>query len=92
MPTKSPHGRCALVLSGKHARGSVNRNFFRRRFYDLSLRTLEKLNLDIVLVPKKGIILDHKNQNQIAEFEKNITFLYNTIEKNTPPITKISHG
>jgi ribonuclease P protein component len=50
---KEKHGRIGILLSSKVARGSVNRNFWRRRFYDLSLQYLENLTFDIVLVPKK---------------------------------------
>ncbi len=79
LENKTEHGRCGILLSGKVARGSVNRNFFRRKFYDSSLVDLQRLSLDVVLVPKKGTILDYKNANQVAEFEKNVQFLYRKI-------------
>lgn len=60
----------------------MNRNFWRRKFYDLFLPTLIKSHIDIVLVPKKGVILDYKDQLQVAEFEKNITFLSKVVLKN----------
>lgn len=50
---KSAHGRCGILLSSKCAKGSVNRNFWRRRFYDLSLPSLTSLPVDVVLVAKK---------------------------------------
>ncbi|MFZ2255793.1 MAG: ribonuclease P protein component [Patescibacteria group bacterium] len=53
LENKVEHGRIGILLSSKVARGSVNRNFWRRRFYDISLEYLGNLPLDIVLVPKK---------------------------------------
>lgn len=82
LENKLEHGRCGILLSGKVTKGSVNRNFWRRRFYDLFLPTLGKLHTDIVLVPKKGTVLDYKNELQVAEFEKNVTFLSKTILQN----------
>lgn len=79
MENKSSHWRCGILLSSKCTKWSVNRNYWRRKFYDLSRSNLEKLSLDIVLVPKKWTILDYKNAEHIAEFEKNIQFLYRKI-------------
>lgn len=49
--------RVAILLSGKVARGSVNRNFWRRHFYDISLPLISEKptekHYDIVFVPKK---------------------------------------
>jgi ribonuclease P protein component len=81
MENKAVHGRCGILLSSKCTKGSVNRNYWRRKFYDLSRSRLDRLPLDIVLVPKKGTILDHKNSEHIAEFEKNVQFLYRKIEE-----------
>lgn len=120
LPNTLWHGRCAILLSSKVARGSVNRNFWRRRFYDISLPYLETweskiLNrswplplwggvggdtppnlpyegrngvanpraFDIVFVPKKGTILNHKDEKQLEEFKKNIQFIYRKIRENT---------
>lgn len=47
-----PHSRVGILLSGKNTPGSVNRNAFRRIFYDNSREILEK-NYDIVVVLKK---------------------------------------
>ena len=81
LTNKAPHGRCGILLSSKCAKGSVNRNFWRRMFYDMSLSTLLRINMDVVVVPKKWTVLDHKNQETIAEFQKNILFLYKKIEE-----------
>jgi ribonuclease P protein component len=85
LENKLAHGRCGILLSGKVTKGSVNRNFFRRKFYDSSFTRLQKLPFDIVLVPKKGTLLDYKDWSQVAEFEKNIMFLMKKIgeEKNS---------
>lgn len=53
LENKTGHGRLGILLSSKVARGSVNRNFWRRRFYDASLPNIEHLSYDVVLVPKK---------------------------------------
>lgn len=45
--------RFALILSGKVAKTSVDRNFFRRMLYDICGEHLEKLSGDIVFVAKK---------------------------------------
>ncbi len=81
LENKKAHGRCGILLSAKCTKGSVNRNYWRRKFYDISLASLERLPVDIVLVPKKGTILDYKNSEHIAEFEKNIQFLYRKISE-----------
>lgn len=82
LENKLEYGRCGILLSSKVAKGSVNRNFFRRKFYDLFLPVLKQSKNDIVLVPKKWIILNYKDEVQVAEFEKNITFLSKTLLKN----------
>lgn len=82
MENKWKHGRCGILLSAKCTKGSVNRNFWRRKFYDMSLVKIENIPLDIVIVPKKWTILDYKNLEHSIEFEKNILFLYKKIEEN----------
>ncbi len=81
LQNKEKIGRAGILLSGKCTKWSVNRNFWRRKFYDLSLPYLEQWDCDIVFVPKKWIALNYKDSLQFAEFEKNITFLYKTIQK-----------
>lgn len=46
-------GRIGILLSSKVARGSVNRNYWRRTFYDISKQYLHDMPIDIVFVPKK---------------------------------------
>jgi ribonuclease P protein component len=50
---KHGYARVGIILSSKVARGSVNRNFWRRKFYDISLPYLDTLDCDIVIIPKK---------------------------------------
>ena len=50
---KHGHIRCGILLSGKCARGSVNRNFWRRKFYDIASEYLMVAPFDVVVVPKK---------------------------------------
>lgn len=88
MENRSSHGRCAILLSWKCTKWSVNRNYWRRKFYDISRTCLDTIPLDVVLVPKKWTILDYKNQQHIAEFEKNILFLYKKIRETYPVKTK----
>ena len=81
LQNKEKRGRTGILLSSKCTKWSVNRNFWRRKFYDISLPYLAQVYEDIVFVPKKWITLNHKDPLQFAEFEKNITFLYKTIIK-----------
>ncbi len=78
---KKWYGRCAILLSSKCSKWSVNRNFWRRKFYDVSLSAMIEMSFDVVFVPKKWTILDYKKPEHIAEFEKNIQFLYRKIEE-----------
>jgi ribonuclease P protein component len=78
---KQWHIRCGILLSAKCTRGSVNRNFWRRRFYDIAWKNLSIAPLDIVVVPKKWTILDYKNPEHIEEFNKNIKFLFTKIKE-----------
>jgi len=77
---KNPQGisRFAILLSGKAARGSVNRNTFRRLFYDTACENRFD-GYDVVVIPKKGVKLDHKNPEHREDFVKNMRFLLKTI-------------
>lgn len=80
--SKDPFAKVGIMLSGKVTRGSVNRNFFRRKFYELSRPYLAQMKVHAVFVPKKGTLLSYKDINSVAEFEKNITFIYKKILEN----------
>ncbi len=71
LPGKAAGHRCAIVVSGKHAKGSVIRNFFRRKFYDLSLPHVSSAParpVDCVLLLKRGTVLDHRKPESVAQF------------------------
>lgn len=53
IPNRLGYCRCAILLSGKQAKGSVNRNFFRRLTYDLARSSLDQASLDVVFILKK---------------------------------------
>jgi ribonuclease P protein component len=77
--------RLGILLPSKCANGSVNRNFFRRKFYDIFSQKVGNISSDIVLVPKKWTILDYTDANCVAEFEKNIMFLARIIRQSGTP-------
>lgn len=81
VPSKLEYARVGIVLSGKQAPGSVNRNIFRRWAYDLSRPFLDGLSVDVVFVLKKGKVLDHKNPEARGEMKQDIEFLWKTITK-----------
>lgn len=71
LPGKAHGHRCAIVVSGKHAKGSVIRNFFRRKFYDLALPHVVagvSRPVDCVLLLKRGTVLDHRKPESVAQF------------------------
>ena len=50
---KLGHARFGIVFSGKQARTSISRNFYRRLFYETTRPFIDAFSLDIVFVPKK---------------------------------------
>jgi ribonuclease P protein component len=77
--------RFAAIFSGKSVTGSVSRNFFRRRAYDLARPYLDiPTSLDIVLVPKKGQPLDLRDPEAVAAFERDVRELYRKIFSTKP--------
>lgn len=75
------NNRFAIVISWKSVEGSVERNFFRRKFYDLCGSVLEWKN-DFVFVIKKQTKLDKNNLESINWFEKDIKFLMKKVIEN----------
>jgi len=73
------YNRFAIIFSSKNTKTAVNRNFFRRRFYDLVSTCIENWSVDIVFVPKKWKIFDKNDQGSIVEFEKDIKFILKKI-------------
>lgn len=74
------YARIGIVLSAKTTRGSVNRNFFRRRFYDSACDFLS-FPYDVVVIPKRGTTFSHKNPDDIQSFDACIQKLFSTITK-----------
>ena len=79
LPNRLGYARIGILLGGKQAPGSVNRNYFRRSTYDLSRASLEKVGLDIVFVMKKGKPLDHKDPLMYDALKKDIEFLWKIV-------------
>ena len=72
--------RFGSVFPAKAVTGSVSRNFFRRRSYDLARPYLENPSAsDVVIVPKKGKPLDHRDPVAVAAFENDVSQLYRKI-------------
>jgi ribonuclease P protein component len=75
------YSRFCIALSTKNTKTSINRNFFRRRFYDISRNYILKWWYDFVFIPKKWKTFDQKNWTQITDFDKDINFiLKNTLK------------
>lgn len=47
------HARFGIILSGKVTKTSVDRNFYRRLFYETARPYIERDGMDIVFVAKK---------------------------------------
>ncbi len=80
---KLKYNRFAVVIGSKSVNSWVERNFFRRRFYDF-IFTKNLVNqefdnnwiyYDFVFVVKKEIKLDKKQQKSINSFDKDLNFL-----------------
>lgn len=73
LPNKLNISRFAIVIWSASVQSGVERNFFRRRFYDLVRDYVWKINwYDLVFVVKKKTKLDKKN---IDNYKNNIKFL-----------------
>lgn len=74
------HNRFAIVLSSKSIKSNVERNFFRRRFYDFMKDKIDyKPWNDMVFVIKQQNKLDMKDENSLKNFLKELSFLMNKI-------------
>lgn len=83
--------RFAAIFSGKSVTCGVSRNFFRRRAYDLARPYLgTKASTDVVIVPKKGRPLDHRDESAVKAFEADISHLYAKIFSATVPLSDVS--
>jgi len=80
---KLKYNRFAIVIGSKSVNSWVERNFFRRRFYDfIFTNNLVKqefdnnwIYYDFVFVIKKETKLDKKQQKSINSFDKDLNFL-----------------
>lgn len=82
IPNTFWYNRFAIILWWKSVKNSVERNYFRRFFFDLLKNYIFKIPnnwLDIVFVVKKQNKLDKKNSQGIKDFEKDILFLLKNI-------------
>ena len=70
---KGGSSRFALVLSSKAAKTSVDRNFFRRRFFDYirSINLTQELSIhsDIVCLPRKGKVFSRRDTASVESFD-----------------------
>ena len=85
---KLNHNRFAIIIGTKSVKSWVERNFFRRKFYDfISENNLifndfwKKSFYDFVFVVKKQTKLDKKDLKTILDFEKDLSFLINKFKK-----------
>ncbi len=77
---KKDINRFAVVIWSKSVKTNVDRNFFRRRFYNTVNNKLDnKEGIDYVFVVKKQTKLDKKEQKSIKSFDQDINFLLNKI-------------
>ncbi|PID83724.1 ribonuclease P protein component [Candidatus Gracilibacteria bacterium] len=77
------YNRIAILLSGKCTKGAVNRNFFRRKFYDTLFDIGLEGGFDLVFVPKKGQKFDFKISNDTKRFGESLSQLYTHILNNS---------
>lgn len=79
------NNRFAIIISGKNISGSVERNFFRRRFYDsIDIKLLDKhldtkSSYDFVFVMKRQTKLVKNSDESIKSFDNDIRFLIKAI-------------
>lgn len=74
---KQWHWRFALVIWGKSVKNSVQRNVFRRLFYDTVTPFLQNTDKDFVFVVKSKTKLDANEKKIRDNFKKDILFLLN---------------
>ncbi|MGE4443676.1 MAG: ribonuclease P protein component [Candidatus Altimarinota bacterium] len=76
MKNNLSYNRFSIVIGAKTVNHNVSRNFFRRKFFDMSSKYIDDVNgKDIVFVVKKQTKLDKNNFDSIKAFEKDIAFL-----------------
>lgn len=80
------YNRFSIVIGGKSVHTNVERNFFRRRFYDFVEKSSfyggEEMGIfwyDFVFVVKKTCKLEKKNEESQKGFQKDVSFLFDKI-------------
>lgn len=80
---KLEYNRFAVVISKKSSKKAVDRNFFRRRFYDKAQKYISKNKdnkyYDFVFVIKTKFKIDKKDLEIIKTFNNDIDFLFKKI-------------
>ena len=83
------YSRFAIVIWKKSVKNSVERVFFRRKFYKNIIASYSHtfikppVNFDLVFVVKKKTKLDKRDEKSIKDFEKEIDYLLNKAVSNT---------
>lgn len=77
---KLNYNRFSIVISWKSVCSNVERNFFRRRFYDfISENNILSNWYDLVFVIKNKTKLSKKEESSLFSFKKDLRFLINKI-------------
>jgi ribonuclease P protein component len=83
--SKGESSRFALVLSSKATKTSIDRNFFRRRFFEFirtkNLMQTFSTQFDVVCLPKKWKVFSRRNIASIDDFDKWLTVLMRRISQ-----------
>lgn len=76
------YNRFSIVIWAKSVNNNVERNFFRRRFYNLIKNNINcDFWYDFVFVVKKLTKLDKKDKKSIFSFDNDIKFLLNKLKE-----------
>lgn len=79
-PNQFGANRFAILLGSKSIHGSVERNFFRRTFYQETLPFLtQQGSFDVLFVPKKKVVFCKQDSANVAEFTREIRYLLKKI-------------
>lgn len=77
------YNRFSIVIWWKSVKTNIDRNFFRRRFYNTCSDKIidNKVWFDLVFLVKKQTKLDKKEQSSILSFDKDLNFLLDKYKK-----------
>ena len=77
------YNRFSIVIWWKSVKTNIDRNFFRRRFYDTCSDKIvdNKVWFDLVFLVKKQTKLDKKEELSILSFDKDLNFLLDKYKK-----------